>query len=109
MNTNIKPDLIAKKVIRKLQKKHFKNQSKTEKVLTISKNFLINNWYILLIFAFVCFLLYLKYDENKKKKENMQNVNIEKVVNSKPRSILDFQQIQRVSPNVSTNIPKYLY
>ena len=109
MNTNIKPDLIAKKVIRKLQKKHFKNQSQTEKVLTISKDFLVNNWYILLIFAFVCFLLYLKYDENKRRKENMQNVNIEKVVNSKPKSILDFQQIQRVSPNVSTKMPKYLY
>lgn len=107
MKENIQPDLIARKVIKKLNKKHFKNQSKSEQLMSTSKLFLINNWYILLILSFICFLLYLKYDENKKKKEGLSNTNIKKTESIK--SLNDFQQIQRVAPDVNNLIPKYLY
>ena len=109
MKQNIKPMLISNKCLKKLQKKHFKSQTKTQKLLSNSKSFLINNGYILLIISFVCFLLYLKYVENKKKKEHMENINIKEVIEKKPRSVLDYQQVQRVSPDISKKVPKYLY
>lgn len=109
MKQNIKPMLISNKFLKKLQKKHFKSQTKIQKFISNSKSFLINNWYILLIISFVCFLLYLKYVENKKKKEHMENININEIIEKKPRSILDYQQVQRVSPNISKKVPKYLY
>ena len=108
MKHNIKPDLVARKVIKKLRKKHFKNQSKSEQFISNSKMFIFNNWYILLILSFICFLLYLKYNENKERKENMENVK-KNDVEYKVKSTFDFSQVQRVAPDVNNNMPKYLY
>ena len=107
MKENIQPDLVARKVMKKLNKKYFKNQSKSEQLISTSKLFLINNWYILLILSFISFLLYLKYDENKKKKEGLSNTKIKKENTNK--NLNDFQQIQRVAPDVNNLMPKYLY
>lgn len=109
MKQNIKPMLISNKCLKKLQKKHFKSHTKTQKLLSNSKSFFINNWYIILIISLVCFLLYLKYVENKERKEHMENNNMVQDIEKKPRSVLDYQQVQRVSPNISKKVPKYLY
>ena len=109
MKQNIKPMLISHKCLKKLKKKHFKTQSKTEKILSNSKLFVSNNWYILLIISLISFLLYLKYLENKKRKEHMNNNNLPNKMEYKPKSILDYQQVQRVSPDISKKLPKYLF
>jgi hypothetical protein len=115
MKQNIKPNLISNRVYQKMLKKSLKKKSTNEKNLIMVKDFLISNWYILLISVFVLFILYLKYKENKKKKEkfefeekNKNNIetSLDRATNA---NITDYQIFQRNGPNVSNNIPKYIF
>jgi len=115
MKQNIKPNLSSNRVYRKMLKKSLKKKSTNDKNLIMVKNFLMSNWYILLISSFILFILYLKFKENKKKKEkfdfeekNKQNIedSLDKATDS---DIKDYQIFQRNAPNISDNIPKYIF
>ena len=64
----MKPQLVEKKLLRKLYKKQKISKKYNFSVFKNSKNFLFNNWYILLVLAFCCFILFLKYQDTKKEK-----------------------------------------
>ena len=66
----------------KQQKIAYFNEKKL--LLSNKQNFLFSNWYILLILAFCCFILFLKYQDTKKEKEKFKEIEkpIEKLSNS---------------------------
>ena len=119
MNINIKPKLITDKIYKKLLKNEFKKKTYSNNIINYSKEILLNNWYILIILSFVFFILYLRFKENKNKKNiketeklnNTENIdhteNIDNKLNSENKILINestddflnnYQNIDRVIP-----------
>jgi len=109
----MKPALISNRVYRKMFKKSLKKPSSNDKQLITVKEFLTSNWYILIISFFVLFILYLKYQENRKKKEEFKFEDKKNIETSLERAttadIADYQIFQRNGPNLRNDIPEYIF
>lgn len=106
MGERIEPQLIDRKLLRKLLAKNYKNKHFSQKILVDMKKFVIKNWYYLLIVSLICFVLYLRWSDNKKKYEQMNNNNQDEQILQKKETLVNsnsyvkdyYNEIRRIMP-----------
>jgi hypothetical protein len=114
----MKPELVEKKILKKLLKKSKGGNKYFNKNLSLFKKTLFNNWYILLILGIIFFLLIIKFKDTYDKKINEKLSNIkepkkekntyETLANSESYEKDYYSMIQKVRP-VGANHPSFNY
>ena len=103
----MKPQLVEKKILKKIFKKRKGNSKYFNKGLRSVKKILFSNWYIILILGLISFLLFLRFKDtiNKKTNENLTNIEkdddekeYETLANSDSYESDYYSMIQKVRP-----------
>ena len=113
----MKPQLVEKKMLKKLFKKKKGNTKYFNKGLTSFTKIIFSNWYIILILGLIALLLFLRFKDTTNKKTNENLTNIEKnddkkenetLANSNSYEMDYYSMIQKVRP-VGADHPSFNY
>ena len=110
---NIEPKLIEKKILRKMIAKSYKKKRFNQKILLDIKNFVIINWYYLLIVGLIIFILYLRWNDKKEtfkdqedQEDEEMNIKLYKKMHPSQSYVSDYyKEIPRTQPTLP---PQYI-